>query len=90
VEVLGGGLKEALDTARAQPIDGRKWTIKQCRNGGRKSRHPSRQGVPNTGRRAAKGVPNTGRAAKGVLKTGQAAKGVNHWRVKTQGEKDAR
>jgi len=71
--VVFGPLKEALDTARAQRVDGRKWTIAQCRNGGRKGK-----GVPNTGR-AAKGMPNTGRAAKGVLRapaTGRAAKGV--------------
>jgi hypothetical protein len=77
--VVSGPLKEALDTARAQPVDGRKWTIKQARNGGRKS---STKGMPNTGR-AAKGVlraPQTGRAAKGVLRapqTGRAAKGLS-------------
>jgi hypothetical protein len=77
--VVFGPLKEALDTARAQRVDGRKWTIAQCRNGGR---------MPNTGRaakgvlrapqtgRAAKGMPNTGRAAKGMPNTGRAAKGV--------------
>jgi hypothetical protein len=81
--VVTGPLKEALDTARAQPIDSRKWTIKQCRDGGRKSStkgQPSPlRGVPAKGGSdsgSAKGVPNTGLHAKGMPNTGLHAKGV--------------
>jgi hypothetical protein len=77
--VVSGPLKEALDTARAQPVDGRKWTIKQCRNGGRKGGLAKGMGLK------AKGMPSTGRAAKGVAQPrGAARKGF-----KTAEEKEA-
>jgi hypothetical protein len=82
--VVSGSLKEALATARASPIDGRKWTIKQSRNGGRKS---SSKGVPMTGG-SAKGVANTVGSAKGVARapgTGLKRKGLK--RKKTGDEK---
>jgi hypothetical protein len=94
--VVSGPLKEALDTARAQPVDGRKWTIKQCRNGGRKGGRKGK-GVAMVGR-AAKGVAKKGLHAKGVLRapqTGRGAKGVAKPRgaarkgFKTAEEKDA-
>jgi hypothetical protein len=77
--VVSGALKEALAIARASPIDTRKWTTTQARNGGRKGK-----GVAKVGR-AAKGVANTGRAAKGVAQPrGAARKGFM-----TAEEKDA-